>query len=644
MDLDDDDFDELAADKYSSKTTASLAEFFRTTSPPGFVDPHPASHRPRSLGPQVALQYSPSSTTPRYTPLETVRAPDHEEMQPSTTPRTLHRAERIFKLTTDNRPHYDDLSCIFSVLTISLPLMDHFVGVFSAPYPLSFKADDAVSNLMNLKMQQNVRSFDRAGNKTTSTTITSYQVDRPMCLKLMQSFMSAHFIKCANDPTTEKFSENLLLQLTPKGCAVLYLFTQRNGISAPNVTSLLKYHSSCMRLVTLERDPLTDYIYTSSQFVEIVFQRFAGTSPNYYHSSSSSSSGHSAHHSKNSNSISTLKQPNMSGMLHTGTGSSTSTYVFSGKQRQQSAPPMSASGAETVPDPGFYFDKNSDSGMGVRIYEVKRLHLKEYKHCFSGADARRWIMDWTTAINNQEAQILLDEFVDQGLIVRLDGKSGSSATSFIVDKNAHYTLASKGRQLAGWPPLASRSSSGAPVSKVKRPESPITRVSSPGADKTQKLNSILENPALRLLFREHLEDHLCVENLVLYSESSKVIAMYEELERDDFATATIQKVDVCISEAWVVYHVFLARGSASEVNIDYDLRTRVREGMTAIRSPDTSTKEKSPKSLDVSIANLKRIISLLIEVRSQVFSLMAADSVPKFLKTSKFLESNLEIA
>ncbi|KAK9383169.1 regulator of G protein signaling domain-containing protein [Kockiozyma suomiensis] len=513
-----------------------------------------------------------------------------QQSRPST-PRTLLCAERIFKYTADRRPFYDDLSAIFATLAISLPLESHHVGLIlpSNSFAFSFTSNEAIDNLMHLKMQQNIQSTDAFGRKTSSITITSYQVDRLACMDLMQSFLWARFIKCANDLENVKFRNSLLLQMTPKGIAILDLFVQRNGVMSPDVKKILKSSYNSMRLIVLERDPTTDYITASKQLVEIVFQRFAGCRPNYHNFVSAASS--------------------------------------------------STQNSSVTDDTVTY----ADSSSGVKIADCKRVHLKEYRDCFSGLEAKRWILDCTTAVSDKEALTLLDAFLTRQLIVGLDSRSLASKETFIIDKSAYYTLTDAGKRLAGW----NASFNIASISQAAvRSRSPIPRVSSPATDKKQKLHRILENPALRLLFREHLEDNFCEENLSFYLESIKVIALYEELKKNGSTSARKIRVNLCITEAWCVYQVYLAQGSASEVNIDHDLRVRVREGMNAIeaRKAKNSDREKTSKtSLELSMANLKKIIDLLEEVRSQVFRLMALDSVPKFMKTRKFIDLGVDI-
>lgn len=649
MDSDGESLSEHPSGSYSS--VASLVDFLSTTAPPGYIPP-PSQ-------PSTAPLAASPNHTPKYRPIMLDSAlPKLKQQSRPSTPRTLLCAERIFKYTADRRPFYDDLSAIFATLAISLPLESHHVGLIlpSNSFAFSFTSNEAIDNLMHLKMQQNIQSTDAFGRKTSSITITSYQVDRLACMDLMQSFLWARFIKCANDLENVKFRNSLLLQMTPKGIAILDLFVQRNGVMSPDVKKILKSSYNSMRLIVLERDPTTDYITASKQLVEIVFQRFAGCRPNYHNFVSAASSS-----TQNSSVTGTAENLNDLGAPYAGTSVSSSTIIVSGKQSAQSVqasnPPESTSSPSpsssssssssssfaSSPSPSDDTVTYADSSSGVKIADCKRVHLKEYRDCFSGLEAKRWILDCTTAVSDKEALTLLDAFLTRQLIVGLDSRSLASKETFIIDKSAYYTLTDAGKRLAGW----NASFNIASISQAAvRSRSPIPRVSSPATDKKQKLHRILENPALRLLFREHLEDNFCEENLSFYLESIKVIALYEELKKNGSTSARKIRVNLCITEAWCVYQVYLAQGSASEVNIDHDLRVRVREGMNAIeaRKAKNSDREKTSKtSLELSMANLKKIIDLLEEVRSQVFRLMALDSVPKFMKTRKFIDLGVDI-
>ncbi|KAK9312179.1 regulator of G protein signaling domain-containing protein [Lipomyces starkeyi] len=496
----------------------------------------------------------------------------------------LLQAARLLRCTEEGRPFYDEFTAVFATLISSLPLQPHTVGLFHARYDFSFSSMEAVRNLAELKLQQQNKTIDLAGRRITSTTITTYQIDVRSCAELMQLFLNARLIRCANDPEKGKFKHEMLFQLTPKGIAIVDAFSQRHGVASPNVVDILNSQHNSMKLVNLERNPVTDQISTSETVIEIIFQRFAGRKPN-------TTPLHRAHDT----------------------------------------------------DVSSVSDMYLESSAGVHVHDAKRIHLKEYHNCFSGMAAKLWLMDCTSIIYAHEAQMILTAFLQYDLITPADARSMSSGDKFVMEKNAYYYMSEKGKNLAGWPTTGSGLFHKHGPHRPHSPGStPYRHSSSAARDKHSQLEHILVDPALRLLFREHLAENFCDENLTFYLESEKLLAQFHELDKNQFPT--LEKVNVCLSEAWVVYHAFLAPGSASEVNIDHLLRQRVRERMIAEELDTITIPGSQPiESISMAVTKLTEIVKLLDDVRRQVFRLMASDSVPKFMRTAKFLELGIEV-
>ncbi|KAK9370249.1 regulator of G protein signaling domain-containing protein [Lipomyces kononenkoae] len=556
----------------------------------------------------------------------------------------LLQAARLLRCTKDGRPFYDELATVFATLISSLSLQPHTVGLFHFEYDFSFTSGEAIRNLTELKLQQQNKTIDVTGRVITSTTITTYQIDPRSCAELMQLFVNARLIRCANDPEKGKFKQDMLFQLTPKAIAIVDAFSQRHGVVSPNVVDLLKSQHNSMKLVNLERNPVTDQISSSEAVIGIIFQRFAGRKPNTtsWHNNAQShqipthpqsgQNGGSGHpFGGPSNSVTTVSMgsglPSQNGTSKLYRGPSSSSMV-----RQES----------TDTDVSSVSDIYIESSTGVHVHDSKRVHLKEYHNCFSGMAAKLWLMDCTSVIYAHEAQIILTAFLQYDLITPADSRSTASGEKLVMEKNAYYFISEKGKELAGWPTI------GTGLLQKQRPHSPgntpqrQSATTTGGDNKQSRLEHILDDPALRLLFREHLAENFCDENLTFYLETEKLLAQFHELEKNRFTTE--EKVNVCLSEAWVVYHAFLAPGSASEVNIDHLLRQRVRERMTAEESVALPAPESQPiESVSTSANKLTEIVRLLDEVRRQVFRLMASDSVPKFMRTPKFLELGIEV-
>ncbi|KAK9449391.1 uncharacterized protein V1518DRAFT_415879 [Limtongia smithiae] len=610
-----------------------LIEFLNNTAPPGMANLQQPSRPSTNVSAKATVM-------PKHRPLMVNMPPS---ARPSTSrssasrrpsQRTVLRTEREFKQTASGRPQYDDLTAIFATLLASLPLDKHLVGLFSTEYDFSFTSEEAIANLMNLKVKQSISSNDSSGHAVSSMAITTYHVDRRNCHIYMQAFFDAAFIRSATTPELEKFTIGKLWQPTPKGIAILDIFSQRNGLKTRHVSSLVGSVMNSMKLVKLERDHKSDQIAQSDKLIDLVFQRFAGRRPNHGSAvqtglQSTSSTAALPPPSRAGRSIDVPQQSIFStSSPRTVVVSSSHGVIQSGSPRSPSPPPSRHSSPESeLMTAG---DCYSESASGVRVYDSKRIHLREYRYCFSGLAAKNWVMDCTTVLNMSEAESILAAFLRQELIMHIE--RNHDQTKFLIDKHTYYTFTSAGKALAGWSrPLTTSSI-------ARNPSPPQSSNISVSADNGERLRQLLADPALRLLFREHLADSLCEENLVFYIESDKLLSQYQDLEQQGFNS--LNQVNLCISEAWMAYHTFLVPGSASEVNIDSALRARVCEGMSNVQEVTASSKnsEEYLSPLDTAVQTLKQIMSLLNEVRHQVFMLMASDSVPKFLKTNKDLD------
>lgn len=147
---------------------------------------------------------------------------------------------------------------------------------------------------------------------------------------------------------------------------------------------------------------------------------------------------------------------------------------------------------------------------------------------------------------------------------------------------------------------------------------------------TQKLDKILNDPSLRLLFRENLRDTHCEENLSFYLDvdeflKSCKIAIKSNSPSRGNSGGNLDSVKETMASAYGIYNAFLAPGSPCELNIDHLLRNQLATRMTKAVGQDSAM-----------IESLKEVTKLFEEAQLSVFKLMASDSVPKFMKSSKY--------
>lgn len=277
---------------------------------------------------------------------------------------------------------------------VSLPLNAHRLRFKT--YPFTFTSDEAVNNLGSLKFSQSNRMPDPKDPSriVTTTTTTTFSMAKDMARTVCQKFVSARFMEAVGEKSSTPFSsKNLLWQLTPKGIHVLERFCQRNGINSPHVMALLASQYNTMRLVILERDPITDKVSGDKQTTEIIFRRFAGSKPNIKSGGSGSDSD------------------------------SLSEYA--------------------------------DGTTGIRVLDSRKVYDKTVKNTFTGKAAVDWLLDCCTSIEPTETHEIAALFARFNLIQcvvedKLYVQQFPKAKEFQPTKNAIYTLTERGQRAAGW--------------------------------------------------------------------------------------------------------------------------------------------------------------------------------------------------
>jgi hypothetical protein len=407
----------------------------------------------------------------------------------------------------------------------------------------------------------------------TTTTTTTFSMAKEMARSVCQRFMDARFIELADGKTVPVFPlKGCLWQLTPKGIHILERFCQRNGIQQEHVFKLLNSPFNTMQLVILERDSKTDKVSHDKTTTEVIFRRFAGPTPNV----------------KNNISISD--------------NDSVSDY--------------------------------QDGVTGVKLADTRKIYDKVIKNSFTGKCAVDWLLDCSTTVERSETHEILRLFVYYGLIQSvLEDKvyiqQNPKGKDFQPTKNAIYIFTEKGRRIAGWiePDRMSLSDrngdkQGASSNRNRDEHSPRGH-NDPRETNTTRLQAILNDAALRLLFREYLRETVCEENLSFYLD---VVEFNKNFHAIDLTKT--DAVRETLAAAYGLYNAFLAPGSPCELNIDHTLRQDMASRMTRAVARDDSSMYNS----------LKDVATLFERAQQQVFKLMAGDSVPKFIRTQKYIE------
>jgi hypothetical protein len=305
----------------------------------------------------------------------------------------------------------------------------------------------------------------------------------------------------------------------------------------------------------------------------------------------------------------------------------------------------------------------SNGIIGVKMARERKLQdNKIYTNTFTGKGAVDWLMDCSTTIERRETCLIAELFLKYGLITMIqDDKSYPDSNAvFQPSKYAIYCITERGQRVCGW------------IARDKPRDNSGTydNRGMPRDSNNARLTHILQDPALRLLFREFLRYSLCEENLSFYLDVSEFTANYHKAEK----TGTFNKVDsvretlaaaygmyfkkvenFCFSWSVILiffsflglYNAFLAPGSPCELNIDHALRNSLASRMTKAVGDDESMYKSLQEVVHLfelaqtSVFKLMSSVSFDSYTRSlQIFRFVLTfdlkDSVPKFLRDPKY--------
>jgi GTPase-activating protein SST2 len=423
-------------------------------------------------------------------------------------------------------------------------------------------SEEAINNLGSLKFSQSNRMPDPKDPSriVTTTTTTTFSMAREMARSVCQRFLEARFIESADGKQLKEFTmKGSVWQLTPKGIHVLDRFCSKNGIQQKHVSDLVNSPKNTMQLVFLERDSATDKISSDRSTIEVIFRRFIGQNGPNIKSSTASADSDSLSEYKDG--IAGVKMAN---------------------ERKVGTPPRT-------------------------VYQT-----------FTGRAAADWLMDCCTTIDRRETTEIAALFLEHDLMwcVQTDRSHANQyphEAKFQPTKNAIYQMTQKGKDVVNM--TSQRVSQGE--------EAPAPRAGVSRDSNTQKLDKILNDAALRLLFRENLRDTHCEENLSFYLDvdeflkACKIAIKGASQSRSGKSTSAqgLEMVKETMASAYGIYNAFLAPGSPCELNIDHLLRNQLATRMTKAVGQDAAM-----------IESLKEVTKLFEEAQISVFKLMASVS------------------
>ena len=188
-----------------------------------------------------------------------------------------------------------------------------------------------------------------------------------------------------------------------------------------------------------------------------------------------------------------------------------------------------------------------------------------------------------------------------------------SGALFQPTKNAIYQMTVRGREVINGSGGRGRTSESDGVP---------TTTSRPGVARdsnTQRLDKILNDAALRLLFRENLRETHCEENLSFYLDVDEFVRSCKtaiRIAQKNPNATSMDGIKEIMAQAYGIYNAFLAPGSPCELNIDHQLRNNLATRMTKAVGQDVAM-----------IDTLHEVTALFEDAQNAVFKLMASVSL-----------------
>lgn len=256
-----------------------------------------------------------------------------------------------------------------------------------------------------------------------------------------------------------------------------------------------------------------------------------------------------------------------------------------------------------------------DGLTGVKMAAERKVAGKTYKETFTGKATTDWLMDCSTTVDRRETMVIANLFVEYELMEAIQQDRAymsqyPGSQLFQPSKHAIYQLTARGKDLIN-----------GGLSRGRTSESEVPTTNRPGIARdsnTQRLDKILNDAALRLLFRENLRETHCEENLSFYLDVDEFVRGCRGAIRHAQKNPSVTSMDgikEIMAQAYGIYNAFLAPGSPCELNIDHQLRNNLATRMTKAVGQDVAM-----------IDTLHEVTALFEDAQNAVFKLMASVS------------------
>ena len=492
-----------------------------------------------------------------------------------------------------------------------------------------------------------------------------------MAKAMSQHFMDARLIENAIDKTSNQFKDRAVYQLTPKGLHVLERFISKNGVNAESLVKVFQSQPICMKLLHLERRASDDEIIISQQVVTALFRRFAGRSPNYIDEASQSEDPAIEYNQRSagiplSDVVERAPQLIGKGPLQTfkycflAVNALEWLCDFTSIVGRDEAAEMAAhfvrfglitllSDKRKVSDSAVIFTvRGTATGPNSAVAtqgEFRCTAKAIYRITEEGRKVARWTEGRQTQSttgrdspvgtpSSRQGSDRVSSDTNDGAPRATELSFGPGSGSHVPNTLEHTTDHQIHRRLSMDEKLKAEHAAGDKASTQKE-------------SNTDRLKFILDEPALRSLFREFLRGNFCEENLSFWLEvqefkrkfliTSTAVSQRNtpgQIGRGVPQHAAMEKHhESLIQMAFVIYNMYLAPSSQCELNIDHGLRNDLVAYLNEVMTESTGKAVQGRVDLEqaasINATQLQHIIKLYERIQLHVFRLMATDSVPK---------------
>ncbi|CCE64810.1 hypothetical protein TPHA_0I03090 [Tetrapisispora phaffii CBS 4417] len=541
---------------------------------------------------------------------------------------TLHeRSSKGFNRTPSGLIYTNNIKNVYSIFLISLQLKSKesrsgtFLNSFSKQSCyFSFSVADAIKTMKNMELKVEM-------NKTSISI--SYAIKNELAHHLLKIFMEAKLLHAPVDRTRNEPKEKTPLQPTPKGVAILYQYTRSIGLK--EIPPIIFSELNSNQLFCFERNSVTDSIIRSDYLIYLLFMRIMGSRPNIWSPSKPSDRLPSLfkllEYSTDSFSFESIDYDPISGFQST---QNSQTSIINQSIQLQDID-LTNEDRESPLAHRFFTNPDSDShiqyyvsDVGVRLFKDKVFDkdIEPIDYTFTTKALWQWLMDCTDILYPKEASYIVVLFAKKGLIepiIKPDQKLSSKKV--MINKTTYFKLTPLGWSVVKWNLSNTKTRSHSipysdnnNVNFSKNMESGSysfntdteslshsisSSIKTHGSSELKNIefNDIIADPGMRFLFRQFLQEDICVENLDAYLEILKFLKKMRNLNKmlkskastsanrklsniqnnitDAMDTALSKHASECLEMSYQIYSTFIIECAPYQLNIDHNLRESI---------------------------------------------------------------------